>query len=171
MLHADPAETDPTALASHADPTEAARTALASYIDPADTARTSLASCTDPTETHITALQLSSHISSSILQNDFPSEIQFDDVQAESSNESVDEDIKVAKTMLRGLEEGKFTVEEVCYSEVVQRISEKLQHMQNSMKNQRTAVLWTAYMEMVDILRRFIKAERTGNWSLHLQSV
>ena len=32
--------------------------------------------------------------------------------------------------MLRGLEEGKFTVEEVCYSEVVQRISEKLKHRQ-----------------------------------------
>ena len=29
------------------------------------------------------------------------------------------------------------------------------------MKNQWTAVLSTAYMEMVDILRRFIKAEHT----------
>ena len=73
--------------------------------------------------------------------------------------------------MLKRLEEGKFTVEEVCSAEVVQRISERLKHVQSSMKNQRTAVLWTVYMEMVDILRRFIKAERTGNWSLHLQSV
>ena len=63
--------------------------------------------------------------------------------------------------MLRRLEEGKFTVEEVCSTEVVQRISEKLKHMQSSMKNQRTSVLWTAYMEMVEILRRFIKAECT----------
>ena len=65
--------------------------------------------------------------------------------------------------MLRRLEEDKFTVEEVCSAEVVQRISEKLKHVQSSLKNQRTAVLWTAYMEMVDILRRFINAERTGN--------
>lgn len=25
-------------------------------------------------------------------------------------------------------------------------------------------------MDMIDILRRFIKAERTGNWELHLQT-
>ena len=171
MSHADLAETDPTALASHADPTETARTALASYTHPADTACTSLASCTNPTETASTAREPRSHISSSIPQNDIPSQMQLDDVRAESSNERVDEDIKLAKTMLRRLEEGKITVEEICSAEVVQRISEKLKHVQNSMKNQRTAVLWTTYMEMVDILRRFIKAERTGNWSLHLQSV
>ena len=39
--------------------------------------------------------------------------------------------------MLRRLEEGKFTVEEVCSTEVVQRIPEKLKHVQSSMKNQR----------------------------------
>ena len=87
------------------DPTETARTALASHIDPADTVRTSLASCTDPTETASTACEPSSHITSSIPQNDIPSQMQLDDVQAESRNKSV-EDIKVAKTMLRRLEEG-----------------------------------------------------------------
>ena len=51
---------------------------------------------------------------------------------------------KVEATMLRQLEEGKFMVEEVCSPDVLQRISEKLKHMQSSMKNQRTAVLWTA---------------------------
>ena len=53
-------------------------------------------------------------------------------------------------------------VEEICSAEVVQRISEKPKHMHNSMKNQQTAVLWTAYMEMVDILRRFIKADTSN---------
>ena len=61
--------------------------------------------------------------------------------------------------MLRRLEEGKFTVKEVCSTEAVQRISKKLKHVQSSMKNQRTAVLWTAYREMVEIQRRFMKAE------------
>ena len=157
MSHPDPAESDPKVLASHADPTV--------------TARTALASCADPTETASKAREPTSHIGSSIPKNDIPLQMQLDDVQAESRNESVEEDIKVTRTMLRQLEEGKFTVEEVCSAEVVHRISEKLKHVQSSMKNQRTAVLWTAYMEMVDMLRRFIKAERTGNWSLHLQSV
>jgi len=39
------------------------------------------------------------------------------------------------------------------------------------MQNQRTAVLLIQYMHMVDILRTFIRAERTGNWKLHLQAV
>jgi len=39
------------------------------------------------------------------------------------------------------------------------------------MQNQRTAVPWIQYMHMVDILRTFIRAERTGNWKLHLQAV
>lgn len=121
MSHSDLAETDPTALASHADPTVTARTALASYTHPADTASTSLASCIDPTETASAAQEPSSHISSGIPQNDIPSQMQLDDVRAQSRNERIDEDIKVAKTMLRRLEEGKITVEEVCSAEVVQR--------------------------------------------------
>ena len=158
-------------MASHTDPTETAGTALASYTHPTDTARTSLASCTDPTETATTAGDPSSHISSSIPQNEIPSQMQLDAFRAESRNERVDENIKVAKTMLRRLEEGKFRVEEVSSAAMVQRISEKLKHVQNSMKNQRTAVLWTAYTKMVYIIRRSIKAERAENWSLHLQSV
>ncbi|PIK60573.1 hypothetical protein BSL78_02509 [Apostichopus japonicus] len=35
----------------------------------------------------------------------------------------------------------------------------------------RTAILWFQYMDMVNILQRFLKAERTGNWGLHLQTV
>ncbi len=35
----------------------------------------------------------------------------------------------------------------------------------------RTARLWLQYMDMIDILRMFLKAERTGNWELHLQAV
>ena len=142
MSHADPAESDPKALSSHADPTETARTALVSHTDPAEsdpkalashadpteTARTALASCTDPTETTSKARAPTGPIGSSIPQNDIPSQMQLDDVQAESRNESVEEDIKVARTMLRRLEEGKFTVEEVCSAEVVQRISERLKN-------------------------------------------
>lgn len=35
----------------------------------------------------------------------------------------------------------------------------------------RTPELWMQYMSMVDILKRFLKAERTGNWLLHLSVV
>lgn len=35
----------------------------------------------------------------------------------------------------------------------------------------RTATLWLQYLEMVNILQEFIKAERTGDWNQHLQSI
>ena len=38
------------------------------------------------------------------------------------------------------------------------------------MKRSRTSTLWLQYMKMLDILRRFIKAERIGNWRLHLKA-
>ena len=35
----------------------------------------------------------------------------------------------------------------------------------------RTAKLWLAYIEYVDTLKLFIRAERTGDWNLHLVAV
>ena len=35
----------------------------------------------------------------------------------------------------------------------------------------RTAKLWIQYLGYIQILKDFIKAERTGNWNLHLISV
>ena len=41
-----------------------------------------------------------------------------------------------------------------------------------SCESSRTAVLWLQYyIDMIDILRKFIRAERTGNWDLHLQAL
>ena len=35
----------------------------------------------------------------------------------------------------------------------------------------KTANLWLAYLEMVVLLHRFVRAERTGDWLLHLDTV
>ena len=35
----------------------------------------------------------------------------------------------------------------------------------------RTAILWMQYMDMVNLLQQFIRAERTGNWLLHLTTI
>ena len=61
--------------------------------------------------------------------------------------------------------------DEVCTSESIQTITEKLKQKKESLQESRTAKLWVEYMKMVDILRTFIKAERTGDWKLHLQAV
>lgn len=51
----------------------------------------------------------------------------------------------------------------------------KLQHIQKrkvaALQEAKTAQHWLQYLEMVRLVRQFIKAERTGNWKLHLQTV
>ena len=42
---------------------------------------------------------------------------------------------------------------------------------ERNLSSTKTAILWFQYMQMVDLLRKFIKAERLGNWDLHLQSL
>jgi hypothetical protein len=39
-----------------------------------------------------------------------------------------------------------------------------------SLKQYRTAKLWIQYLDMLDILKQFIRAERIGDWKLHLHS-
>jgi len=64
---------------------------------------------------------------------------------------------------------GKLSVDDLSEDEVLGRIQAKLEMTRKSMQSQRTANLWMQYMSMVDILRKFLKAERTGDWNLHLQ--
>ena len=40
----------------------------------------------------------------------------------------------------------------------------------DALSNSRTAKLWLLYMRMIDILRRYLRGERLGNWPLHLQA-
>ena len=44
-----------------------------------------------------------------------------------------------------------------------EEISIKLEH-------QRTSKLWLLYLQYISILKKFILAERTSNWQLHLDS-
>ena len=51
---------------------------------------------------------------------------------------------------------------------IVQLLETKLEDIS---KKNRTSKLWIQYIKMLGILRKFVKAERTGNWMLHLQTV
>ncbi len=68
--------------------------------------------------------------------------------------------------------QGSLSAAQVCQSGAITRIGEC-----SSKRNQipevisKTATLWLQYVDMVDILRKYIRAERTGNWELHLQTV
>ena len=62
-------------------------------------------------------------------------------------------------------------MDDITNSKIIDNIITKLQKGMSSLEDLKTAQLWLLYMDMIDILRRFIKTERTGNWLRHLQSV
>ncbi len=50
--------------------------------------------------------------------------------------------------------------------DVLGDVTAKVNAEKETMKERRTAKLWLQYIEMIRILRMFIKAERTGDWML-----
>jgi len=50
-------------------------------------------------------------------------------------------------------------------------IQEKLENYKENLNENETAKLWLMYIEMVNIVCKITKAQRTGNWSLHLEAI
>lgn len=92
-------------------------------------------------------------------------ELNASDVQA------ADQDLKKVEELYKELVKDTTKAKQVGSTEVLLKVAEKLESKRVSVHNQRTATMWIQYMNMVDTLRTFIKAERTGNWNLHLQTV
>ena len=86
---------------------------------------------------------------------------------ATSSTTELDE----AAALYEKLVQGSMTADQVCQEYVMTRINDSLQREVNSLKSSRTATLWLQYMDIVSILRKYIRAERIGNWELHVQAV
>ena len=80
-------------------------------------------------------------------------------------------DLDELAALHKNLMEGSVSAEEFCQADVLTSIKELLRAKTESLKSYRTATLWLQYMEMVDILRKFVRAERIGNWALHLEAV
>ena len=80
-------------------------------------------------------------------------------------------DVSVARILYDKLMEGTRSADDVASDPILDKISRVLQTLTESLTKARTAKLWLQYMDMVKILRKFIKAEHMGNWSLHLEAV
>ena len=44
----------------------------------------------------------------------------------------------------------------------------KLREMLSAKEQNRTAHLWLQYMDYIDVVKLYIRAERSGNWQMHL---
>ena len=80
-------------------------------------------------------------------------------------------DLDEAAILYKKLMQGSVTTDQVCHADVVTRIHDALQKEIKSLKPSRTATLRLQCMDMLDILWKHIRAERTGNWELHLQAL
>ncbi|KAK3732581.1 hypothetical protein QZH41_004976 [Actinostola sp. cb2023] len=81
-------------------------------------------------------------------------------------------ELEEVRVLFEKLMENKKSIEEVSGANVLDTIRERvLSRQQSARENSRTAALWLQYMDMIDILRTFIKAERTANWELHLHAL
>ncbi|KAG1697184.1 hypothetical protein GQR58_006011 [Nymphon striatum] len=79
-------------------------------------------------------------------------------------------DLEVAAKLVDRLLDGE-QLEEGMSSHILSRITAEIEKERKTLTNCRTAQVWFQYMRMVQILCRFIKAEHTGNWDLHLSTV
>ncbi|GFR99112.1 hypothetical protein ElyMa_002784800 [Elysia marginata] len=64
---------------------------------------------------------------------------------------------------------GELAVHELCVSDqLISSFKTKLLAKKMELMSYPTVVLWLQYMDMMDLLRRFLTSKRTGNWNLHL---
>ena len=69
------------------------------------------------------------------------------------------------------IKNGELTLDDVLKDDVFVKLNNKINEWKQSMEGYKTAKLWLQYMEMVQILRDFIRSARAGNWALYLHSL
>ena len=91
-----------------------------------------------------------------------------DDIRALSP-----EEIEAIKSLVENLEvDYEKGVNDVACSNEFRILKQMLDILKMKLEcTSRTAKLWLEYLRYIQVLKDFIRAERTGNWSLHLQSV
>ena len=95
--------------------------------------------------------------------------------ETEIDNQEIDDqaisDFNTIEKLFDGLIKQEIDLESACANSVFQRVEDRLQMSKNDLARSRTARLWLLYLEMLSVLKQFIKAEREGNWDLHLHSM
>jgi len=69
------------------------------------------------------------------------------------------------------LVDGTFSTSDIESSQVIDAIDKRIQTVKDSMIDKRTAQLLIQYMEMVDMVRWFLRSESKSDWLLNLQTL
>ncbi len=65
----------------------------------------------------------------------------------------------------------EITSDDLHSNQLLKSLMEHFSTIKEKLMKHRTAKIWIQYINMVDLLRDFIRSERTGNWKLHLATV
>ena len=83
-----------------------------------------------------------------------------------------DEECSVILEIFHSFLTHEVDVEDVLNNEILIDINTKLTNIINQKEDlSRTARLWLQYLEQVSLIKLFLRAERTGQWDLHLYCV
>ena len=91
------------------------------------------------------------------------------DDKSQAIDSSVMTDLKELGTLYEDPMSGNTPKSSAGTSPALHRISGMIETMKQSLRGSRNSKLWLQYLDMVNILCRFLRSERTGNWKLHLQ--
>jgi len=93
----------------------------------------------------------------------------------ESTFEGIDYTVSPSMQTMTDLYEklvsGKNLPQDVYDNELLEKLFRSWLDTKSRLKVYPTAALWIQYLEIIDIYRQFVFAERTGNWELSLQSL
>ena len=66
--------------------------------------------------------------------------------------------------------QGQMVPSKITSSKAFHSVKERLLDALNEVGH-RTGKLWVMYMKLIDIVRNFLRSERTGDWKLHLATL
>ena len=92
-------------------------------------------------------------------------------IRSGDTGETTPTDLEAVVNLFDEVLTGKVTVEEVCVSQELTRIIERLEVKKQYIQASRTAKLWLQFMKTMETLRMFLKGERMGIWALHIQAM
>jgi hypothetical protein len=89
-------------------------------------------------------------------------------VASEDEEKSIPYELQALGGLIDKLLEGEMLSSDVTSSSELSSVKEKISNALNAIEH-RTGKLWVMYMKCIDIVRDFLRSERTGDWTLHLQ--
>ena len=99
-----------------------------------------------------------------------------EDIDPLSDSVLIDEEIPLSTEiqelgrLVDELLEGQMVPFEITSSKAFHSVKERLLDALNAVEH-RTGKLWFMYMKLIDIVRNFLRSERTGDWKLHLATL